>query len=293
MRGVGRLHDVVHAGGVVPPPDEHVRGGLVQSGDGLTPPRPQLSALGRPAGSRCAHPVRLSLRRAVVAATTLATSVGCPGVLPGTQERRSALPSTLMAPAPSRSVPAPGEAPMPAANGAALRRNAALRRPSGHPLRRADVDPRRLLHRELPVRPALPGPPAGWAVPRRRAPRQHARLPLRLGRRRRWRNGRRSQPHPAGEHLARDAEHADVGLLLTESRHLHELEPLRTRRGFDDDRVLVSKRFDDPENGDGLVGTDLAAALEGVPGDDPGLEPDPDERWALIFTSGPRRRPRR
>ena len=39
----------------------------------------------------------------------------------------------------------------------------ALRRPSGHPLRRADVDPRRLLHRELPVRPALPGPPAGWA----------------------------------------------------------------------------------------------------------------------------------
>jgi fatty-acyl-CoA synthase len=71
------------------------------------------------------------------------------------------------------------------------------------------------------------------------------------------------------EHLWRDIEHTHIGLVITESRHLPLLEPLRDRLP----RTLVA---DD----------DLAATIAAQSSVDPGLEPDVSSRWALIFTSG-------
>lgn len=93
-----------------------------------------------------------------------------------------------------------------------------------------------------------------------------------------------------GEHLARDVEHTHVGLLVTEPRHLATLSAIAPGLGLAGERLLVSHRFEDPAGevpvaaaGDAL---DLDEALAGVGRDDPGLEPDVDTRWALIFTSG-------
>lgn len=75
-----------------------------------------------------------------------------------------------------------------------------------------------------------------------------------------------------GEHLLRDLQHADVGLLVTEPGHQGDLDPLRADLGLPPDNVLVA-------------GPDLEAALPATaadPGDEPGL----DTQWALIFTSG-------
>jgi fatty-acyl-CoA synthase len=72
-------------------------------------------------------------------------------------------------------------------------------------------------------------------------------------------------PTRQGQHLLRDLHHADVGLLLTEPAHQSDLDPIRDQLGVP---VL--------EGGEGLP--DEA--------DDPGLEPDVDTQWALIFTSG-------
>lgn len=72
-----------------------------------------------------------------------------------------------------------------------------------------------------------------------------------------------------GQHLARDVEHTDCQLLLTEPRHLELIEPIRDRVP----PVLV-------------VGGDLDDAVAGQPPVDPGLEPLVDVTWALIFTSG-------
>jgi fatty-acyl-CoA synthase len=73
-----------------------------------------------------------------------------------------------------------------------------------------------------------------------------------------------------GDNLLRDIEHTDVGLLVTEPRHEELLDPIRDRLPSD---VLV-------------VGSSLDDALVSVGDDDPGLEPDVDTPWALIFTSG-------
>lgn len=67
-----------------------------------------------------------------------------------------------------------------------------------------------------------------------------------------------------GEHLARDIAHTDVALVITESRHRSLLE-------VDLPTVVVDE--DDPR-------------LVGPAPDDPGIEPDPESTWALIFTSG-------
>jgi len=71
------------------------------------------------------------------------------------------------------------------------------------------------------------------------------------------------------EHLWRDIDHTHVGLVVTEDRHLPLLEcitqPLPP--------LLV-------------VGDDLDGALASVSGVDAGIEPDVGDRWALIFTSG-------
>lgn len=67
-------------------------------------------------------------------------------------------------------------------------------------------------------------------------------------------------PTRRGENLRRDIAHTDVAFILTEDHH-HEL----------------------------LAGVDVPIVLSGDPGTDavdPGLDPDPLTTWALIFTSG-------
>jgi fatty-acyl-CoA synthase len=92
-----------------------------------------------------------------------------------------------------------------------------------------------------------------------------------------------------GEHLLRDIEHTDCALVITEPRHLPLLEPIAGRLPA----VLVSSRFDGPADampdgspGVASVGDDLDGALAGYPPIDPGLDTDLDATWALIFTSG-------
>ena len=72
-----------------------------------------------------------------------------------------------------------------------------------------------------------------------------------------------------GEHLLRDVTHTDCGLVITETRHLDLLETIRA----DLPPVLVAEHS-------------LPGALDAVGADDPGLEPDVELPWALIFTSG-------
>ena len=72
-----------------------------------------------------------------------------------------------------------------------------------------------------------------------------------------------------GEHLLRDVEHTDCGLLITEPRHLELIETIA-------DRLPPTL----------VVGDTLEPALASVPTADPGLDPDVDTPWALIFTSG-------
>src|SRR3954452_10574707 len=73
-----------------------------------------------------------------------------------------------------------------------------------------------------------------------------------------------------GEGLLRDITHTDIGLIVTEPRHTELLAPIRSQLSME---VLVSE-------------ASLDAALTEVPSDDPGVEPDADDTWALIFTSG-------
>jgi fatty-acyl-CoA synthase len=69
-----------------------------------------------------------------------------------------------------------------------------------------------------------------------------------------------------GVHLVHDFTHAHCLFLVTEPRHLELVEGLDTE-------ILV-------------VGESLPKALDAEAADDPGIEPDLDSRWALIFTSG-------
>jgi acyl-CoA synthetase (AMP-forming)/AMP-acid ligase II len=71
-----------------------------------------------------------------------------------------------------------------------------------------------------------------------------------------------------GPHLLRDLHHADVGLLLTETEHEADLDPIRADLGLPPQNVITA--------GSGLPATAT----------DPGDEPDVDTQWALIFTSG-------
>jgi fatty-acyl-CoA synthase len=73
-----------------------------------------------------------------------------------------------------------------------------------------------------------------------------------------------------GEHLLRDIAHADVDLLITEGRHDPLLAPIREQLTVP---VLT-------------IGREVQHALDAVGTDDPGIEPGPDALWALIFTSG-------
>ena len=85
-----------------------------------------------------------------------------------------------------------------------------------------------------------------------------------------------------GEHLLRDAQHTHCGLVLTEPRHEALLGPIVG----DLPPILTSSRFTERDDPEPTLGTDLSAALDAVGADDPGIEPDVDAIWALIFTSG-------
>ncbi len=71
-----------------------------------------------------------------------------------------------------------------------------------------------------------------------------------------------------GEQLGHDVHHTDCGLVITETRHLDLLEGLA-----DLPPVLVLE-------------DSLPEALATCAAADPGLDPDVDTPWALIFTSG-------
>ncbi|MBI2169466.1 MAG: AMP-binding protein [Actinobacteria bacterium] len=68
------------------------------------------------------------------------------------------------------------------------------------------------------------------------------------------------------EGLLHDAAHTDVGLMISEPGHAEHLA------GWSGELLVV--------------GESLGDALATVSADDPGLDPDVDTRWALIFTSG-------
>jgi len=88
------------------------------------------------------------------------------------------------------------------------------------------------------------------------------------------------------EHLLRDIEHTHVGLIVTEPRHAPLLEPIAGRLPTEADNLLVSTRFADGDDPTPGLGKPLDDALGGVAATDPGLDPDPDTLWGLIFTSG-------
>jgi fatty-acyl-CoA synthase len=85
-----------------------------------------------------------------------------------------------------------------------------------------------------------------------------------------------------GEHLLRDAEHTHCGLVITEPRHEELLASIAGALP----PILTSTRFADAADPHPTLGDDLGIALGGVNDVDPGIEPDVDAIWALIFTSG-------
>jgi acyl-CoA synthetase (AMP-forming)/AMP-acid ligase II len=190
-----------------------------------------------------------------------------------------------------RSVPAPGEAPLPADDAAAL-------------LRRNATDPDRR------DRPALKFDDRVWT---------HGEYVREC---RRFANLFLSQPQPTGrgfhvgvlldntpdyvfalggaalagaavvglnhtrrdQHLLRDMKHTHCDLVLSEPRHLPLLAPVASSLP----PLLVSHRFEDGDTtqDEPAIGDDLDGTLASVTDDDPGVEPGPDALWALIFTSG-------
>lgn len=90
-----------------------------------------------------------------------------------------------------------------------------------------------------------------------------------------------------GEHLLRDLIHTDVDLLITEPTHLPEVEAIAGQ--LNQCELLVSNRFpsetaaDQPKR---IKAGDLEAALTAVSDADPGIQPSAETPWALIFTSG-------
>ena len=77
--------------------------------------------------------------------------------------------------------------------------------------------------------------------------------------------------------------HTHCGLVLTEPRHEALLAPIADRLP----PILSSDRFSAPDDPSSTLGASLADALAPhADAADPGLEPDVDSIWALIFTSG-------
>lgn len=90
------------------------------------------------------------------------------------------------------------------------------------------------------------------------------------------------------EHLARDITHTDVQLIITEPRHQELLAPVL--EGLDlPGGLYVSSRFADDVDPPPELGEPLEEALDKVEacgGGDPGGDPDVESLWALVFTSG-------
>ena len=83
--------------------------------------------------------------------------------------------------------------------------------------------------------------------------------------------------------LLRDAVHTHCGLVLTEPRHEHLLAPVADRLP----PIVSSDRFAEAGDSAPGLGSSLSDALAPhAAAADPGLEPDVDAIWALIFTSG-------
>jgi fatty-acyl-CoA synthase len=91
------------------------------------------------------------------------------------------------------------------------------------------------------------------------------------------------------EHLARDISYTDVQLVVTEPRHLALLAPVAGDLELPGG-LLVSSRFTDVADvadPPATIVESLEAALDELgPSEDPGLEPEVDCLWALVFTSG-------
>ncbi|MHB8328384.1 MAG: AMP-binding protein [Acidimicrobiales bacterium] len=86
------------------------------------------------------------------------------------------------------------------------------------------------------------------------------------------------------EHLARDIAYTDVQLLLTEPRHQALLEPVVGDLDLPGG-LFVTSRFADGDDPPVTLGERLEPALDPDDGD-PGVEPDVQSLWALVFTSG-------
>jgi fatty-acyl-CoA synthase len=89
------------------------------------------------------------------------------------------------------------------------------------------------------------------------------------------------------EHLARDITYTDVQMVITEPRHQDLLAPVADRLDLPGG-VLMSSRFADADDPTPTLGGSLADALAALPAGsgDPGREPDIGALWALLFTSG-------
>ena len=86
-----------------------------------------------------------------------------------------------------------------------------------------------------------------------------------------------------GEHLLRDVLHTHCGLVLTEPRHEPLLAPIAAHLP----PIVSSDRFAEPGDAPPALGAPLADALAPhADASDPGVDPDVDSIWALIFTSG-------
>lgn len=175
----------------------------------------------------------------------------------------------------SRAVPAPGQAPLPAPNAAALlRRNATDPTIRDRPAVR--FEDRIWTHAEYVAESCRYGNLFGARLPAGAPP--HVAVLLDNIPEYLFAFGGAALTGSAivglnhtrrGEHLLRDVAQTHCGLVITEPRHLELLAPILDRLP----PVLV-------------VGESLDDALADVAGTDPGIEPDVDGIWALIFTSG-------
>jgi fatty-acyl-CoA synthase len=86
------------------------------------------------------------------------------------------------------------------------------------------------------------------------------------------------------EHLARDISYTDVQLVITEPRHQELLAPVVDSLDLPGG-VLMSSHFADGDDPPPALGQPLDDVLP-VRADDPGEEPDLGALWALLFTSG-------